>query len=103
MTTRRRAGKAAAHLDQWRIIRVAEGTRHLVGVVSGHPRLPEGARIISSAVLDLAADHSRAETVNTIYQLGTPGRGALPQDWAEHVDDLLRWEWGTARRTDVDQ
>jgi hypothetical protein len=91
------AGKPLARLEQWRLIRVAEGSRHLVGIASGHPRQREGARIISSAVIHLARDRSRAETLNTIYLLGAPGHGPLPPKWAERVDHFLLHAWGTFR------
>ncbi|MGH7058069.1 MAG: hypothetical protein ACREFZ_09350 [Acetobacteraceae bacterium] len=89
--------KPKAHLEEWRIIRVGEGTRHLVGHVSGHPRLRDGARIVSSALVALAGDGSWAETMNTVYSLGTRGEGPLPEEWAEHLDFFLREEWRTAR------
>lgn len=92
--------KPSAHLEEWRIIQVREGSRHLVGHVSGHPRLRDGARIVSSALLTLTADCSRAETVNTVYALGTRGEGPLPEEWAEHVDLFLREAWGTARMSE---
>lgn len=91
------SSKPSAHLDEWRIIRVREGARHLVGHVSGHPRLRDGARIVTSALVALAADCSWAETMNTVYALGTRGEGPLPEDWAERLDFLLRNGWGTAR------
>lgn len=89
--------KPSAHLEEWRIIRVREGTRHLIGLVSGHPRLRDGARIVTSVLVALAADYSWAETMNTVYALGTRGEGPLPEDWAERLDFLLRDAWGTAR------
>lgn len=91
------SSKPAARLEEWRIIRVREGTRHLVGRVSGHPRLSDGARIVTSPLVALAADRSWAETINTLYRLGAPGQGPLPKEWAGRVDLFLRDAWGTAR------
>lgn len=92
--------KPKAHLEEWRIIRVREGARHLVGRVSGHQRLRDCSRIVSSALVAVAGDGSWAETMNTIYVLGTPGEGPLPEEWAECVDRFLREAWSTARVSD---
>lgn len=100
MATQPNSAKPKARLDEWRIIRVREGTRHLVGRVSGHPRLRDGARIVSSALVGLATDCSWAETMNTVYALGARGEGPLPEEWAEHVDFFLREAWGTARMSE---
>lgn len=94
------SSKLKAHLDEWRIIRVREGTAHFVGRVSGHPRLRDGARIVTSALVALAGDCSWVETMNTVYALGTRGVGPLPEEWAEHVDLFLREAWGTARMSE---
>lgn len=94
------SSKPKAHLEEWRIIRVREGAQHLVGRVSGHPRLRDGARIVSSALIALAGDCSCAETMNTVYALGTRGEGPLPEEWAERVDFFLQEAWGTARMSE---
>ncbi len=92
-----KSSKSAARLEQWRIIRVREGSRHLIGFAWGHPHLRDGARIVSSTLIFLAPDRSRAETMNTCYSLGAPGVGELPADWAERLDYFLRRAWGTSR------
>ena len=92
--------KPQAHLEQWRVIRVAEGTRHLVGIVHGHKRLREGARIVSSAIVTLADTRAWAETENTLYQLGAAAEGELPAEWAQKVDALLLLAWDTTRVRD---
>lgn len=89
--------KSTVFLDQWRIIHLHEGTQHVVGIAYGHPRLREGARIVSSAVIFITPDHSIAETQNTRYRLQTPGQGPLPADWAKRVDYFLDHAWGTFR------
>jgi len=76
---------------------VREGTQHLVGRVSGHPRLRDGARLVSSALVAVAGDCAWAETMNTVYPLGTRGEGPPPEEWAGRVDHFLRTAWHTAR------
>jgi hypothetical protein len=89
--------KPIARLEQWRVIRLTEGTEHLVGIVYRHPRIRPGGRIVSSAIL-AGADAGRfAETENTFYILGAPGVGELPDEWREAVDRFLRLAWGTVR------
>lgn len=100
MAPQQYSSKPKAHLDSWRIIRVREGARHLVGRVSDHPRLRDSARIVSSALVAVAGDGSWAETMNTIYVLGTRGEGPLPKEWEECVDRFLREAWSTARVSD---
>ncbi len=95
--------KPIAYLEQWRLIRITEGTRHLVGIVTGHPRLRDGARIVTTAIVALADDRSWAESQNTLYRLTAAGEGPLPEEWAEKVDYLLKWGWGTARVEEDEQ
>jgi hypothetical protein len=83
------------HLDQWPSIVVAEGTIHLVGIVYGHQRLRDGARIVTSPVIGIDASRSCVETCNTLYQLKSAGQGPLPEEWAERVDDFLLRAWHT--------
>jgi len=97
MASQPSSSKTKAHLEEWRIIRVREGTSHLVGRVSGHERLRDGARIVSSALVAVAGDRTWAETMNTVYALGNPGEGPLSEEWAKHVDHFLQEAWGTAR------
>lgn len=90
-------GKRLARLDEWRIISVQEGTQHLVGIVSCHPRLREGARIVTSAIRDFCAERHLAETEHTFYLLGRAGSGELPDEWAKAVKRFLMAAWGTER------
>lgn len=92
--------KPTVWLDQWRIIRVREGTRHLVGIVSGHPRLREGCHIVTSEVMVFTPERSLAETLNTIYSLEAPGPTKFPDEWARALDGYLREVWGTSRIED---
>jgi len=91
------ADKPQALIDEWRIIDVREGTLHLVGVVHSHNRIREGGRVVTSRILVIADDRSWAETENTLYKLGTPGRGTLPDEWARKIDAFLLRCWNTSR------
>jgi hypothetical protein len=89
---------AAPLLDEWRIIEVDGHDLHLVGRVSGHPHLREGARAVTSRLLWLDPSERWARTWSRLYRLGTRAHGPLPADWADRVDTMLREPWG-ARRT----
>lgn len=84
-------------LDEWRQIVVAEGNVHLIGYVRGHPRLGDGARAVTSRVLWISADRHWARTESRLYQLGAPGEGPLPAEWASVVDRFLAVAWRTWR------
>lgn len=72
--------KPEARLDHWRIIRVSEGTRHLVGIAHGHYPIREGGRIVNSAILTIADNSAWAETEDTLYRLGGRGEGRLANE-----------------------
>lgn len=61
--------KPRARIENWSIRRLGRSTR-MSGVVYGHPQIPDGTEIVTSAVLLLGGE--RAETRNTVYRLGTP-------------------------------
>lgn len=50
----------------------------LQGVVTHHPRLPDGHMIATSPLLWLAPDQTAARTVSRWYRLGVPLIGAAP-------------------------
>src|SRR3546814_9676120 len=54
---------AAPRLDAWTVLPVTPGPV-LLGIVSGHPHLREGARIAMSPLLWLAPDRRSARTVS---------------------------------------
>lgn len=61
---------AAPQLDCWYL------TNHhnflaLGGIVTGHPTLPDGGHITTSALLWVADDKRAARTVSRLYRLGT--------------------------------
>jgi hypothetical protein len=58
----------------------------LEGRVHGHPRLPDGGEIRTSAVSRIAKDRTWAKTRNTFYALGVPA----PRAAAEHIPDVLQ-------------
>jgi hypothetical protein len=60
---------AAPKLEWWRL---GEDTLFnvLEGVVTGHPLLPDGAFIHTSALVWLAADRRWARTISRFYRLG---------------------------------
>ena len=62
---------AAPRLDFWCVV-VDAPFPILQGVVTGHPRLADGAMIGTSPLLWLAEDKSAARTVSRYYRLGVP-------------------------------
>ena len=60
---------AAPMLDFWAITAV-DGCLALTGVVTGHPVLEHGARIITSPLLWLSDDRRAARTLSRFYRLG---------------------------------
>jgi hypothetical protein len=58
-------------LDFWCVI-AEQHYLVLQGVVTGHPRLKEGALVATSPLLWLAADRGAARTVSRFYRLGVP-------------------------------
>ncbi len=57
--------KPTAHLDEW----VKKG-EVLMGRVSGHPLIPDGTEIVTSAVVEFKPEEGYAVTRNTRYKLG---------------------------------
>jgi hypothetical protein len=89
--------KPEAYLAAWHLVRSDVGTRHFVGFVFGHIRLPEGALVVTSDLVDAHLVPGRricVETVNTLYVLGHPAPGDLSEDYRELLDEVLgaRWE-----------
>jgi len=61
-----------ARLDGWALINL--GPQRYAGIVSGHPKLPDGQQIFTSEVEKILPGENgeamRIETRNTIYILG---------------------------------
>lgn len=87
---------ARPRLEEWRTIYV-DGDAHLVGFVHGHPKVRDGARVVTSRVRWMSLDRSVARTKSRLYLLGSAGVGLLPTDWAQAVDLFLMVAWGTTR------
>ncbi len=65
--------KPIVQLEGWQLLTLHDRPYQLVGFASGHPLLPGYRRFIkTSRVLSLSTDKTRAETVNTHYQLRHP-------------------------------
>lgn len=59
------------HLENWDIVYFpGEMTSSLTGVVTNHPKITDGHRIISSALRELDGISMTARTANNIYTLG---------------------------------
>jgi hypothetical protein len=89
-------GKPNAYLAAWHLVRSDVGSRHLVGVVFGHVRLPEGTLVVTSDLVDVHLVPDRricVETVNTLYTLGHPAPDDLSEDYRELVDEVLGAKW----------
>src|SRR5262245_11271967 len=77
------AGPSIPTLERWALL-VPSGPRLLAtpdhpavvltGVVSGDPRFPNGAAVVTSCVLSLDPVRAVAHTRTTCYRLGTPSR-----------------------------
>lgn len=75
-----------AHLEQWSVVmpelpddkykhpelREMLRGKCLQGVVSGHPRIPDGSEITTSSLKEIDVKDKKAVTRNTIYTLGEP-------------------------------
>lgn len=61
-----------AHLEDWYTVRDKDGSRQLIGVISGDvkKRFPDGRRVRTSNVRWLSREFSQAQTANTLYSLG---------------------------------
>ena len=62
---------AAPRLDFWGVV-MAGQLPSLVGVVTGHPNLRQGAKIVTSNLLWISDDGHAARTVSRFYRLGVP-------------------------------
>ena len=62
---------AAPRLDFWGVVEIQD-TFALVGVVTDHPNLRQGAKIVTSTLLWASEDWSAARTVSRFYRLGVP-------------------------------
>ena len=62
---------AAPRLDFWCVV-MAGHLPALAGVVTGHPNLRKGAKIVTSNVLWISDDCRAARTVSRFYRLGVP-------------------------------
>lgn len=71
--------RQAPLLEGWIMTAIAESQFVLEGVVTGHPRLPDGHLVSTSVIVSLAHDDSWARTVSRYYRLGRPlfSRGRL--------------------------
>jgi len=70
---------AAPLLEGWIITCISESRFVLEGVVTGHPRLPDGHLVSTSVIVSLAHDDTWARTVSRYYRLGRPlfSRGSV--------------------------
>jgi hypothetical protein len=68
---------AAPRLDFWCVV-IEPPFPVLQGIVTGHPRLADGAMIGTSPLLWLAEDRSAARTLSRYYRLGVPLDEANP-------------------------
>jgi len=68
----------APRLDFWAITAV-DGCLALTGVVTDHPVLKHGARIVTSPLLWLSDDRRAARTLSRFYRLGIRLDEATPQ------------------------
>jgi len=76
--------KPTARLDKWCVIRLGDGKKRFLGVVSGHKKLKDGEEIFTSEVIKEYQDGEEViapdavpgtwwvETRNTVYTLGEP-------------------------------
>lgn len=63
--------KQTARLDGWVTLKLGN-TQRFAGIVSGHPKLPDGEEIFTSEVNRIFQedDVTKLETRNTVYTLG---------------------------------
>lgn len=62
---------SAPLLEGWIMTAIGESSFVLEGVVSGHPRLPDGL-ISTSRIVAIAHDDRWCRTIGRYYRLGTP-------------------------------
>lgn len=75
-------------LENWRIVdmpRTEALPSHqvLIGRVTGHHRIPDGHRTLTTQIIEIAPDNSWARTLNTLYVLDK----SMPDD--EEFDDFI--------------
>lgn len=100
----RRAEKREARLQDWQLIRSSKPSFHLLGVAFGHGWFVNGAVILTSDLIRvhaIAAGGFRAETLNTIYRLGQPLAGELPDAYCMLACDMLDDDWRPVRVEDL--
>ncbi len=66
-----------AKVDNWQVVmRESPVDSHqyfiLTGVVTGHPMIPDGHEIRTTAIQEIDLKKGTAQTKNTIYELGSP-------------------------------
>jgi hypothetical protein len=59
------------------IVELGPDAASLAGIVEGHPRLADGAWIVTSPLVWIADDRTAARTVSRWYRLGSPLAGIL--------------------------
>lgn len=72
----------APRIDRW-CGAVVDDLPILVGVVTGHPRLRQGARCTTSPLVRIEPDEGWARTFSRFYRLGRPDRSCLTDLLAE--------------------
>src|ERR1700684_1773605 len=75
-------------LENWRIVDIPRTEtlpphQVLIGRVTGHNRIPDGHRTMTTQIVEIAPDTSWARTLNTLYVLGK----SMPDD--EEFDFLI--------------
>ena len=74
--------ETAPCIERWCGV-VVEDLPVLVGVVTGHPRLREGARTVTSPLVRIAPSEGWARTFSRYYRLGRPDQSVLTALLAE--------------------
>jgi len=64
--------KPTAHLNEWKVVGVGKGKKVLIGVVRGHTYINDGHLVRTSLLVKLDKKNRKAETLNTLYELGEP-------------------------------
>jgi hypothetical protein len=72
----------APRIDRWCAAVIAD-LPVLVGLVTGHPRLRQGARTVTSPLVRIAPDQGWARTLSRYYQLGRPDQSVFTALLAE--------------------
>ena len=88
--------KPRAHLENWSLANpdayTAPEIQVGVGVVTGHTKFSDGAKIKTGLVAKLDLEHKTLETHNTVYNLGLPD-----PDWIRWLDRngfrMVRQTW----------